>query len=112
MLTQDEQRFLNYWRNNREKEKKTFRQFMVGLPIGLSFAVGIISFFVSGWYQRATMVAYSQSSPFMFLIAIAAIICFIAIFSKKHKWDLNEQQYRELLQKEERMKMGAAKNDQ
>lgn len=111
MLTPDEKRFIEYWKNNRDKEKKTFRQFVVGLPVGLSFAVAIISVFVSGWYERATMVAYSQSSPLPFLIAMAAIICFVAIFSKKHRWDMNEQQYRELIKKEERMNSNAAKND-
>jgi hypothetical protein len=112
MLTQDEKRFVEYWKNNREKEKKTFRQLIVGLPIGLTFAVAIIAFFISGWYERAAMVAYSQSSPIMFLVAIAAIIAFIAIFSKKHKWDMNEQQYQELLKKEERMSNSAAKDHQ
>ncbi len=108
MMSDDELRFLEYWKHNREKEKKTFRQLMVGLPIGFSFAIAIIAFFVSGWYERAQMVAYSQSSPLLFLIAIAAIICFIAIFSKKHKWDMNEQQYKELLQKKQRSEANAA----
>lgn len=102
MLTQDEQRFIEYWRINREKEKKTMRQLLIGLPAGLVFALGIMAVFSAGWYQRANMVAYSSSSPYIFLIAIFVIIGFIAIFGKKHRWEMNEQQYLELLEKEKR----------
>lgn len=100
MLTPDEERFLEYWKKNRESEKKTFRQLVIGLPIGLSFGVAILAIFSSGWYERANMAAYSSSNPMMFLIAIVVIVVFIAIFTKKHKWDLNEQRYLELLHKQ------------
>ena len=102
MLTQDEQRFIEYWRINREKEKKTMRQLLIGLPAGLLFGVGIMAVFSAGWYQRANMVAYSSSSPYIFLVAIFVIIGFIAIFSKRHRWEMNEQQYQELLEKQKR----------
>jgi cbb3-type cytochrome oxidase subunit 3 len=102
MLTPDEQRFLEYWKNNREKEKRTFRQLLVGLPAGLIFAVAILAIFSSGWYERANMAAYSSSSPFIFLIAIFVIIGFVAIFGKRHKWDMNEQRYLELQEKQKK----------
>jgi uncharacterized ion transporter superfamily protein YfcC len=102
MLTKEEERFIEYWKNNRDKEKKTFRQLLVGLPLGLTFGIAIIAVFSTGWYERANMVAYSQFNPLIFLIAIAVIIAFIAIFSKKHKWDMNEQRYEELIQKQKR----------
>lgn len=99
MLTQDEERFLEYWKNNREKEKKVFRQLLIGLPSGLLFAVAILAIFSVGWYQRANMVAYGSSSPYIFLAGIFVIVGFIAIFTKQHKWDMNEQRYIELQQK-------------
>jgi hypothetical protein len=108
MLTQDEERFIEYWKRNRLQEKKTMRQLIIGLPLGLTFAVGIVAAFSSGWYQRAEMVAYGNSSPFVFLGAIVAIIAFIAIFSKKHKWDMNEQRYLELLHKQNKAAAKAA----
>jgi hypothetical protein len=108
MLTQDEQRFIDYWKNNRDKEKKTFRQLLIGLPIGLVFGVSILAIFSSGWYERANMVAYSSSSPYIFLIAIFCIIAFIAVFSKKHKWDMNEQRYAELIHKQNKSAENAA----
>jgi membrane protein YdbS with pleckstrin-like domain len=99
MLTAEEEKFVEYWKNNREKEKKTFRQLVIGLPIGLSFAIAVLAIFSSGWYERANMVAYSSSSPYIFVTAIIVIIGFIAIFSKKHRWDMNEQRYLELVHK-------------
>jgi sterol desaturase/sphingolipid hydroxylase (fatty acid hydroxylase superfamily) len=103
MLTQEEQKFVEYWKNNREREKKLFRQLLIGLPAGLLFAVAILSIFSTGWYKRAHMEAYSGSSPIIFLVAIFAIIGFIAIFSKRHKWDMNEQHYLELLEKQKKV---------
>lgn len=100
MLTPDEERFISYWKTNREKEKKTFRQLIIGLPVGFTFAVAIIAIFSSGWYERANMVAYSSSSPYIFVAGVFIIIGFIAIFSKKFKWDQNEQRYLELLHKQ------------
>lgn len=100
MLTNDEERFVEYWKTNREQEKKTFRQLIIGLPIGLLFGVSILAIFSTGWYERAHMTAYSSSSPYIFLIAIFVIVGFIAIFTKKHKWDMNEQRYIELQQKQ------------
>jgi hypothetical protein len=35
----------------------------------------------------------------MLLIAVAIIVSFVAVFSIKHKWDLREQHYKELLYK-------------
>jgi cbb3-type cytochrome oxidase subunit 3 len=111
MLTPDEQRFLEYWKNNREKEKKTFRQLLVGLPAGLIFAVAILAIFSSGWYERANMTAYGSSSPFIFLIAIFVIIAFIAIFSKRHRWDMNEQRYLELQEKQRKQDAAGEANN-
>lgn len=102
MLTNDEERFLQHWEKNRNLEKKTFRQLIIGLPIGLLFGVGILAIFSTGWYERAHMTAYANSSPYIFLVAIFIIIGFIAIFTKKHKWDMNEQRYIELQQKQKK----------
>jgi hypothetical protein len=108
MLTQDEERFVEYWKKHRLEEKKTMRQLLIGLPMGLTFAVAIVAVFASGWYERAQMSAYGNSSPIVFLGAIAAIVAFIAIFSKKHKWDMNEQRYLELLDKQNKATANAA----
>ena len=43
-------------------------------------------------------------NPLVLLIALLVIVVFIAIFSKKHQWDMREQHYRELLAKESKEK--------
>ncbi|MFT3933482.1 MAG: hypothetical protein QM726_07710 [Chitinophagaceae bacterium] len=111
MLTERDRQFMAYWEKNREKEKKTFRQLLVGLPLGLLFVVPIIINFSSGWYKRANMWArgHEEDSPGTTLIVAALIILvFIAIFSKKHRWDMNEQTYQELAAKQEKEKHDAA----
>jgi membrane protein YdbS with pleckstrin-like domain len=95
MLTPEERDFVDYWERNRLRRKKTFRQFLIGIPIGLLFAIPIAFNFVSGWDKQAAMVFNSGGGAL--LLALVLIVIFIAIFSQQHKWDQYEQRYRELL---------------
>lgn len=103
MLTESEKRFLEYWEANRLREKKINKQLLLGLPIGLLFAVPVLILLFSGrfWYQRASMEANSQSSPVVLIIAIICIAVFVALFYKRHQWDQREQHYLELKAKEQ-----------
>jgi len=102
MLTEEEQAFIAYWETNRLKQKKTFNQLLVGLPIGFIFSLPILVNFFSGWYKRADMVGRSQFNPGILIAAVLAIAIFYAIFSKKHKWDMLEQKYTELKKKHDK----------
>ena len=107
MLTEREKQFMEYWRQNRDKEKKVFRQLLVGLPLGLLFVVPIIINFSSGWYKRADMWARGhteENSASVLIIAALIILVFVAIFSKRHRWEMNEQDYLELEAKQAREK--------
>lgn len=100
MLSEDEKKFIIYWEENRDRQKRTFKQLLVGIPIGLLFAIPIVINFLSGWYKRAAMISNTQDfNPMVLLVALLLITGFIAIFSKKHQWDMREQHYRELLAK-------------
>lgn len=99
MLTKDEENFLTYWENNREREKKTFRQLATGLPIGCVLATAILVSVFSGWDKRVDSSLNSTLNPSVLIIAILLIVVFMAIFYKKHQWDQNEEQYRYLLKK-------------
>jgi hypothetical protein len=103
MLTETERQFLRYWEANRLREKKLNKQLLLGLPIGLLFAVPVLLLLFSGkfWYERANMQANSQSSPVILMIAIICIAVFVAVFYKRHQWEMKEQQYLELKAKEE-----------
>lgn len=100
MLTKNEERFVEYWKSNRDREKKLFRQLVFGLPLGLLIGGGIIiSVVTDKWYERADMVANTKMNPNVLIIAVLAIAVFTGLFYKKFKWDQNEQLYKELLVK-------------
>jgi membrane protein YdbS with pleckstrin-like domain len=99
MITDEERRFVIYWEKNRVKEKKIVRQWLVGMPIGLLFAIPILLNFSMGWYKRANMWARAHSGDsgtIVIIVAVLLISTFIAIFYKQHRWDRYEQQYLEI----------------
>ncbi|ULQ57937.1 hypothetical protein KJS94_06955 [Flavihumibacter rivuli] len=100
MLTEEEKKFLDYWERNRDRQKQWWRQWLVGLPIGLAIAVPIFLNYLSGWYKRATMIASSQFNPMVLIVAVLIIISFVSIFYKKYQWEQWDQRYRELKARE------------
>jgi len=100
MLTPDEEKFIEYWEANRLSRKKVLKQLYVGLPFAALLVIAIVVNFLSGWYKRADMVIRSNSSlVLVVVIAGIAIVVFTTVFSVRHKWEMNEQLYRELLAK-------------
>jgi membrane protein YdbS with pleckstrin-like domain len=100
MLTPDEEKFIEYWEANRLSRKKVLKQLYVGLPFAAFLVIAIVVNFLSGWYKRADMEIRSNSSLILVVvIAGIAIVVFTTVFSVRHKWDMNEQLYRELLAK-------------
>jgi uncharacterized membrane protein len=98
MLDEEEKNFIEYWKDNRLKKKKVLKQLSVGLPLGVLIVSAIFINFFSGWDKRAQMVINADPSLILVLvIASLLIVVFITIFSARHKWDLNEQHYKELL---------------
>ena len=109
MLSEKEKAFIKYWEENRLKEKSMLRQLFPGLPIGLSLGAAILLLLDSGWYERANMVAQSQSSPVILFICIAGIVVFTSFFYKRFRWEMNEQAFKELKIKDELNKEGEIK---
>jgi formate/nitrite transporter FocA (FNT family) len=102
MLNEKEIAYINYWEKNREKQKKNTRQFVIGLSAGLSIGTACLFLLLSGWYDRANMVANARLSPVLFAIVIIAIAVFMAYLYRNHLWDMREQQYKELLAKKKK----------
>jgi hypothetical protein len=97
MLTQQEKDFIVYWENNRERRKKVIKQLFIGLPLGTLFVALILISSLSGWYKRAAMtINVDTSLVIVLLIASLLIVAFIVIFSVRHRWEMDEQQYQEL----------------
>ena len=88
------------------KEKSLLYQVLTGLPIGLLFGIPIILVLFSGrfWYKRADMVANSESSTIILMIAILLIALFVAVIYKRHQWEMKEQQYLEIKARESQKK--------
>ena len=104
MLTDEETQFMVYWEANRLRRKRGFRQLAVGLPLASLLAIAIFVNFFSGWYKRADMEMRSNSSLILVVVfAAILIVVFTTVFSIRHKWDMHEQRYRELLAKKEQL---------
>jgi len=105
MYTEQEKKFMAFWEQNREKRKKIHFQLMIGLPAGVLLVFAIFISMISGWHKKALMEFNSNKSVILILVIAAVLIVgFIALFTARHKWDLNEQHYRELLSKKQKAK--------
>ena len=103
MFTAEEKEFIAYWKANREKRKKVWNQLALGLPLAVVLILAIFINFFSNWYDKATILRNEEvrkhdASLILVLVAAALLITvFVVIFSVRHKWDINEQRYRELI---------------
>ena len=98
MLSKKEKLFVEYWERARERERRLGYQLLMGLPVGLLFAIPIMVIVFTGkyWYKRADMAATGHLSATLLGIIVFCIATFVAIFYKRHQWDMKEQQYMEL----------------
>jgi len=105
MLTQKEQDFIAYWEQNRATYKYSWKQFLIALPLAVLICGGIYLAIDFGWYKRAAMVANAggEGLPKSVFIAFIAIIFFIGYITRHFKWETNEQRYKELMAKKNRL---------
>jgi hypothetical protein len=104
MLTEEEKQFVEYWEANRVRAKKVSRQLSLGLPLSSLLVMAIFINFFSGWYKRADMEIRSTDPSLILVLVVAGIliVVFTTVFSVRHKWDMNEQYYNELLAKKDK----------
>jgi membrane protein YdbS with pleckstrin-like domain len=102
MLTEEEQKFMDYWEHNRNKRGSLFSGLSIGLPLALFLVAAIFFSLISGWHKRATMMFNTDSSLILvLLVAVVVIVFFMAWFAARHRRDMNEQRYRELKSRSE-----------
>jgi protein-S-isoprenylcysteine O-methyltransferase Ste14 len=102
MLNEQEKGFIDYWEQNRLRKKRLLWQLAAGLPLGALLAGTIFLNYFSGWHKRAEMKLWANSSgSLVVIIALLLIIIFVVIFSSRHRWEMNEQRYKELVAKKD-----------
>lgn len=104
MITEKERQFIAYWEREREWRGKFSNKLMSGLPMAMLFGIPIllsivvVYFYFPEWYTKI-----SKTSPGMFVTVIIAVfiaIFFFSFFRMHYKWEMNEQLYNELKNKE------------
>ena len=109
-LSDQEKQYIEYWEKNRLREKKVLNQLLIGLPLGIIFASPVLLNLFGRWYTRADMEAHTKLNPAVLLIAVLGIVAFVAIFSRRHKWEMKEQQYRSFIAKRDALASGPQEN--
>ena len=100
MLTPEEEKFVVYWKEQRQHKKNFLKKISIGLPLVAVLAIAFFANFLSGWYGRADKELRRHSSLIIvILVAAIAIVVFFTIFSARHKWEQNEADYQSLLKK-------------
>lgn len=100
MLSDEEKCFVDYWEQNRNKKRRYIWQLAAGLPLAMVLAGGIFISYFSDWYTRAVMqINWSASGVLVVLSGLILIVVFVVVFSARHRWEMNEQRYQELLKK-------------
>lgn len=100
MLTEEENSFVEYWEQNRTRKRNLIWQLAAGLPLAAFISGGIFISYFSDWYTRAVMqINWSASGVLVVIIALILIVVFVVVFSARHRWEMNEQRYKELLHK-------------
>jgi cobalamin synthase len=104
MLTKQEEDYIAYWAKQRDTYRQSFLQFVKGMSVGLGICAAIIVVVITGWFERANMVANSKMSAIVFALALLIITVFMAWLYRNFQWENKEQQYLELLAKKEKIK--------
>lgn len=103
MLSEKDKKFMRFWEEQRERQSNFFAKLTGGIPMAIIFCVPIllfvssVYFFLPEWYTKVS----NSMSGSLVTIVIAVFICvlFFSYFRMQFKWEMNEQLYRELKQK-------------
>ena len=111
MLSEKDKQFIVYWEQVREKQNTLSGKLLSGLPMAVLFSLPIILLlfavylFFPEWYTR---VSNTSTGTFItIIIALFLCILFFAYFRMHYKWEMNEQLYRELKNKEHKVELNS-----
>ena len=93
MITDEEEKFYQYWSETRKSYKTSVRPYLKGLSIGFAIGGAILLTIYQGWYTRANMQANTILNPFLFLLAISIVAIFMAFIYRNYQWEQHEQRF-------------------
>ena len=103
MLSEKELKFIEHWEAVRERESSFTSKLSRGLPMAFLFglpvilSIALVYFLSPEWYTKISQSV--SGSGTVILIAVFIFILFFSYFRMHFKWEMNEQLYRELLQR-------------
>lgn len=106
MLSEKEMKFLAYWEAHRIHYSSFGSKLSRGLPMATIFILPIFLFvmgvyiFFPEWYAKVS--SGFAGSVGTILIALSIAIVFFAYFRMHFLWEMNEQQYKELIWKQKK----------
>ena|SRR6476660_9022359 len=104
MLSDKEAAFITYWETNREAHQTFTSKLLRGLPMACIFSFPILFFlivvkiFFPNWFM--TISNMPKASFTMAMLGVFITLIFFSFFRMQFKWEMNEQAYQELRQKE------------
>lgn len=127
MISEKDRQFIEYWEKTRERESSFKHKLLAGLPMSMMFGLPILIFFggvkifFPSWFTTAshkqTDIAMPEwSTKFMKLssgdiiaafVAVVIIILFFSYFRMHYKWEMNEQLYQELKNRQKKSSQAA-----
>ncbi|MGZ3844833.1 MAG: hypothetical protein ACXVBH_02190 [Flavisolibacter sp.] len=107
MLTNEDEKFLEYWSKHRQKKKPFFGMASVGLRLGVFIAIGLALSLVAANFSRKANPVLENDTSLVITVIVAGlgIVLFITYFTGQHKWDQNEMHYQELLYKKQQQEL-------
>ena len=104
MYLQKEIDFMKHWEMVRESEGRFMSKLVRGLPVAMLFGLPIILSLIAvyvlspEWYSKISQAASGILGTL--IIAVIITILFFSYFRMHFKWEMNEQLYQELKNKE------------
>lgn len=104
MITEKERQFITYWERERIWRSTFSNKLLSGLPMAMLFFMPIVLsivavyFYFPEWYTKISKTSFGMFVTVVIAVMIA--IVFFSYFRMHHKWEMNEQLYKELKTKE------------
>ena len=106
MLSEKEIRFLEHWERVRDEQSGFLSKLSRGLPMAMLFgipilvSIALVYFLSPEWYTKISQSASSVSVTI--LIAVDISILFFSYARMHFKWEMNEQLYQELKNRQQK----------